>query len=110
MKCIAFILSLTILFLAVEPGISELVSQSAHEHSCCGGIPVKDDASPSAEKGCGQNACNPFFKCRSCSIVFVSINNVYSFSPLSVSDKLIIKPVFPHFHFTPDFWQPPKSV
>lgn len=109
MKIFTFILSLHILFLAVEPGIDLIFDHPATEHGCCGG--VKDDLEAQKhDGGCCQSVCNPFQKCNSCTIAFV--NTYFSYSckffdstpASSITEESFIS------QFESDFWQPPKQA
>lgn len=109
MKIFAFILSMHILFLAVEPGMDLIFNHSVTEHGCCGGI--KDEMETQKhDSGCCQSMCNPFQKCNTCTIAFV--NTYFSYSCKFFDFELTginIKESFVS-QFESDFWQPPKQA
>jgi hypothetical protein len=109
MKMFAFILSFIILFLSVEPGIQIMVSHSDTEQGCCGGIKDSHEMEET-ESGCCQSTCNPFFKCSSCTIVFMNVayyfpERIQSFTKTEIPYQFISTTPFPS-----EFWQPPKQV
>lgn len=109
MKITAVILSIIVLFLALEPGVDFLYGETEAQHGCCGG--VKDTHHQEEQDSpCSQKMCNPFQKCSSCTIAFY--NTTYQFSQEYSAAQLIIFPVKQVFisRFESDFWQPPKQA
>jgi hypothetical protein len=117
MKFLSIILVTLITFLALKPGMDELLCQENSCKDCCGSScaasldnKTPEEESNKNEDDCNGKSCNPFQVCGSCILIC-----------LHASAELIIKPthltkltasyqlVFVS-QFAPDFWQPPKIV
>lgn len=109
MKMLALILSFIILFLAVEPGVKIILTHSDTEQGCCGGIKDNHEMEESGN-GCSQTTCNPFFKCRSCAILFVSISYFFPEKIQNSTKTEIPYQLKSTSPFPSEFWQPPKQV
>ncbi len=114
MKLLAIFLAITILFLAVKPGIDYISMQINTEQGCCAGEckPVANkrtaaDQQPQTDH-CEEGACNPF---QSCSMFVLHCDTKTSFN-LSIP-VVLLKLNFSYqsafcSQFASDFWQPPR--
>jgi len=115
MKYFTIILTVSVLFLALKPGMDLILLHIEFEKTCCSSqcTQIADfdnfqDQKPEGE--CDGNGCNPFQVC--CSSVMFLIASPFVFSNNS---KITTKRIFTyHSTYTlliaSDFWQPPQFV
>jgi hypothetical protein len=115
MRFLTLILTTTILFLAVKPGIDLISVNNVSEVMCCEGScssNTESDKSSDTKKennDCSGKLCNPFQTC-GCCLLFL---NAQEIQEINIQDPNFKKQFFSHYsgfnsQFTPDFWQPPK--
>lgn len=114
MRIIAFIFSLYIIFLAIEPGI-KAIGFGGSKTECCGDLckPIEEEKSQpekkSESKDCSDDSgCNPFQVCKACTgctvaLAFISVSPIIFLNELPAPDTERIPS-----QFALDFWQPPK--
>ena len=113
MKVFGFIFSFYILFLALQPGLSQLVNIGQAEETCCGGNlcePFEEGQKQDQPDKDADNSCNPFQFCKCC-VVYNTNFTLETLNPVLVFAKPktnITEKVPPHIAL--DFWQPPKIV
>lgn len=117
MKHIITILSFTILFLTVKPGLDVILLQYGISEQCCNSecsstkinkkSGEKEKQNSKEQKG---KSCNPFQNCSNC-VLYIASNIFYKFSKTKIitSQNFSYKTKF-NSQFKPDFWQPPKIV
>lgn len=117
MKNIVFIMSLTILFLSIKPGIDVFSLKSNISNNCC-----VDECSPlnnnkksnSKQKQSEEHkskTCNPFQNCSTCVLTILpnTITILASKNIITTLQNFNYQTTF-NPQFNPDFWQPPKIV
>jgi len=116
MKIAAFILSITVLFLAFKPGLNLIPLPEVTEHAGCGAQCESSSdfdgyVQSSIPKGCcDENGCNPLRLC--CSIVLFFSETTFM---KAKNQDIAARQVFAYrsIHnslFIEEFWQPPKFV
>ncbi|WP_235298466.1 hypothetical protein [Portibacter marinus] len=111
MRLVAFILAITVVFLAFKPGMT-LLSQCETEIACCTDTcepfsMTTNDEKP-ADQGCNGNSCNPFQSCGS-SFVFTAEKLALPSTNPGFSTESNFSYQFNHLsQFATDFWQPPQ--
>jgi hypothetical protein len=117
MKIFIHILTLTILFLALKPGIDSFASHS--EVGCCAHTcemnVQKNDCSPTENKddnhNCDDHNCNPFQVCGCCKL-FVNpiLFPISEFETENFDDNgFALRSLF-YPQYNADFWHPPQIV
>ena len=113
MRVISYILAFYMLFLAIEPGLSSILSSNQEATDCCSTTckPGETDETENEAKEGEQDensVCNPFQFCKCC-LGFNAEFACQQVDPLRPSSKLSLtigEKVPPQI--TVDFWQPPK--
>ncbi len=114
MKIWTYILTITVIFLSVKPGIDTITFSSENQQTCC----LKTKYSPISENQESDNkndqetkgVCNPLQACCSCNLVYVgslffpSLKIGISYEPYFGYPSLFSS------KFISDFWQPPQFV
>lgn len=116
MKVFGFMIAFYILFLSVQPGLSDMISLTSQSvETCCGGscqpFEREDPTKEPERKGCDENSnCNPFQTCKGCP-AFTSDFTYQNFLlvPLFSKQRIGTNDRVPP-RITLDFWQPPKIV
>ncbi|NQU35510.1 MAG: hypothetical protein HQ521_19970 [Bacteroidetes bacterium] len=114
MKLSTLILVITILFLAIKPGIDFISLHTTTEQTCCSGqcnpIVTHQNSSDNHNNDCTGKSCNPFQVCCSC-VLQSRINPAGElFKPEIPSKQFITYGSTFCNQFTVDFWHPPKIV
>ena len=111
MRWFAFIMTLVVFTLTIEPAISALFTKENVETGCCEHCrkQTQDTKKQSNNNNKSHdNNCNPFQSCSTClgfTVDFSKIN--FSARPFTNNElSLLTLQIKPQFY--PDFWQPPK--
>ncbi len=116
MKLSALILVITILFLAIKPGINVISLQNNPEQTCCEGqcsslvSPEKSSEQEEQEDGCEGKSCNPFQVCCSHVLQCIANPNNEVLKPETFTKQFFSYKSTFYYQFAPDFWHPPKIV
>lgn len=115
MKFLTFILAFSITFLAIEPGIESILSQTETKQSCCGGqcTPNSENNRPyeeNHEDDCSGKLCNPFQVCSNCALDCNNLPIANLYKPPYLERKGFSYKFAFTSQFISDFWQPPKHV
>lgn len=113
MRLFAFIMSIIVLTLTIEPGINSLLSRTSVETACCDNCSKPDNKKdnkkqPTDHNKTSDNSCNPFQSCSTC-IGFTIESPIVNFTIQTQSNielSLLTHQISSQFY--PDFWQPPK--
>ena len=112
MKFAAFLLALTVMFLALKPGL-QLATACDSEIECCTDSCepfnlVQKQNADSDQKSCNGNSCNPFQSC-SASFVLNDLETLSTNEKPQIPTKSIFAYQFNHISlFSSEFWQPPQ--
>ena len=112
MKVSSFIFAFYVLFLAIYPGVEDIMEfssieeQSCCKHSCTSNENEEEQSSKKDDSE--KKSCNPFQSCKCCVVIKQEITPVLEtlfivFANLKASVKEKDLP-----NVTIDFWQPPK--
>ncbi len=114
MKIWTYILTITVIFLSVKPGIDTITFSSESQQTCC----LKSKYSPISEKHESDNKndqetkglCNPFQACCACNLVYVGLPFFPTLKIGISSEENFSYQSFISSKFISDFWQPPRFV
>ncbi len=114
MKIWTYILTITVIFLSVKPGIDTITFSSESQQTCC----LKSTYNPISENHESDNRseqesngmCNPFQACCSCNLVDVVFPFYQTLRMGISSEQYFGYQSFISSNFISDFWQPPQFV
>jgi hypothetical protein len=113
MKFFTYILTFTVIFLSIKPGIDALPFASANKQACCSSITCNQDgdAQDSDNQDDQNNGwCNPFQICGSCVLICTSTADYPSIQANISTETFFGNQTLKPYQLISDFWQPPQIV
>ena len=113
MRSLAFILALTVLFMAFKPGVQHLFSSCEDKVSCCVEsctpfATLDQDQDEEQQNDCSGNSCNPFQSCGASFVLTLNVLNTELYTPQISTNRNFSYQFNVHSQFAADFWQPPQ--